>query len=46
MEIFHHLHANPEISWKEVETTKYLRSLFQNKQCKIIEFDADNWFSY
>lgn len=39
MEIFHHLHANPEISWKEVETTKYLRSLFQNKQCKIIEFD-------
>ena len=39
MEIFRHLHANPEISWKEVETTKYLRSLFQNKQCKIIEFD-------
>lgn len=39
MEIFHHLHANPEISGKEVETTKFIRSLFQDKQCNMIEFD-------
>lgn len=39
MEIFHHLHANPEISGKEVETTKFIRSLFQVKQCNMIEFD-------
>lgn len=24
MEIFDHLHQNPEVSWKEVDTTKYI----------------------
>lgn len=39
MEIFHHLHDHPEISWKEEVTTNYLRSLFQDKGCNIIEFE-------
>ncbi len=24
MDIFDHLHANPEVSWKEYQTTEYL----------------------
>lgn len=29
LEIFNHLHENPEISWQEVETTKYIQSLVE-----------------
>ncbi|RDW19793.1 M20 peptidase aminoacylase family protein [Oceanobacillus chungangensis] len=37
--IFNHLHENPEISWEEVQTTSYIKSLFSNKDCKIKTFD-------
>src|SRR5690625_1890947 len=30
-EIFEHLHANPEVSWEEVETTKYLMDFLKNE---------------
>ena len=38
-EIFTHLHTNPEISWEEVETTNYIKSLLKNEQCNITTFD-------
>lgn len=38
-EVFHHLHTHPEISWQEIETTKYIKKIFENKNCKITTFD-------
>jgi amidohydrolase len=38
-EVFHHLHTHPEISWKEVETTKYLTQLLQNEGFHVTTFD-------
>ncbi len=37
--IFQHLHANPEISWQEFNTTDYIQSLFAKENCKISTFD-------
>ncbi len=38
-EIFTHLHANPEISWEEVNTTAYIKDLLSPYPCKITTFD-------
>lgn len=38
-ETFEHLHANPEISWKEVETTNYLASRMRQLGLKVTTFD-------
>lgn len=37
--VFDHLHANPEISWKEVETTKYLKSFLEKEGFKVETFE-------
>lgn len=30
MDIFEHLHANPEVSWKEYETTSFLKQKLED----------------
>ena len=37
--VFNHLHANPEISWEEHETTAYIKSLFKKQDCRITTFE-------
>ncbi|WHY87380.1 M20 peptidase aminoacylase family protein [Neobacillus novalis] len=37
--IFNHLHTNPEISWKEYNTTDYLKGLIENLDLSITSFD-------
>lgn len=37
-EIFAHLHTNPELSWKENNTTSYIQSLFASEACRITTF--------
>lgn len=39
LEIFHHLHENPEVSWKEYETTRYLTNLLKSNGFFPILFD-------
>lgn len=34
-DVFTHLHVNPEISWQETATTKYIKSLFEKENCII-----------
>ncbi|MRG84998.1 M20 peptidase aminoacylase family protein [Salinibacillus xinjiangensis] len=36
---FHHLHTHAEISWEEVETTKYIENLLKESGCKVTTFD-------
>lgn len=36
---FHYLHENPEISWEEVETTKYIKELLEEAKCKVTTFE-------
>ncbi|WP_310793589.1 amidohydrolase [Salipaludibacillus neizhouensis] len=36
---FQHLHTNPEISWEEVNTTKYIKSFIESYGCKVKTFD-------
>jgi amidohydrolase len=38
MEIFEHLHAHPEVSWQEVETTKYLEGKLKDLGFKTTTF--------
>ncbi|MCZ2258565.1 M20 peptidase aminoacylase family protein [Sporosarcina sp. G11-34] len=38
-EVFTHLHNNPEISWEEEETTKYLQRLLENEGFEVTTFD-------
>lgn len=38
-EVFQHLHTHPEISWKEVETTKYLKNLLEKEGFEVETFD-------
>jgi amidohydrolase len=38
-EIFNHLHSHPEISWKEVETTKYLKDFLEREGFRVETFD-------
>ncbi|WP_235801769.1 M20 peptidase aminoacylase family protein [Ureibacillus manganicus] len=37
--VFQHLHANPEISWKEVKTTQYLKEKLENYGFEVQTFD-------
>ncbi|MFG6117909.1 M20 peptidase aminoacylase family protein [Thalassobacillus sp. B23F22_16] len=37
--VFNHLHKNPEVSWKEYETTEYLRTFLQSKGFDVQGFD-------
>jgi amidohydrolase len=37
--IFNHLHENPEISWNEVETTKYIKSFLKSENLKPKTFE-------
>ena len=39
MDIFDHLHANPEVSWKEYQTTEYLTEKLKEAGCRIRTFD-------
>ncbi|MGX7596720.1 M20 peptidase aminoacylase family protein [Planococcus plakortidis] len=38
-EVFDHLHSHPEISWKEVETTKYLKDLLEREGIAVETFE-------
>ncbi|PID03031.1 amidohydrolase [Sporosarcina sp. P2] len=38
-EVFTHLHEHPEISWQEVETTKYLQQLLENEGFQVTTFE-------
>lgn len=38
-ETFEHLHANPEISWKEVQTTRYLVERMRSLGLRVTTFD-------
>lgn len=38
-EVFHHLHTHPEISWQEVETTRYLKTFLEKEGFSIETFD-------
>jgi len=37
--VFHHLHTYPEISWQEVETTRYLQKLLECEGFQVTTFD-------
>jgi amidohydrolase len=37
--IFDHLHQNPEISWKEVQTTKFLKEQLEKLGYRVQTFD-------
>jgi amidohydrolase len=37
--VFQHLHSHPEISWHEVETTKYLKNLLVSEGFDVKTFD-------
>ncbi|WP_010095355.1 M20 peptidase aminoacylase family protein [Ornithinibacillus scapharcae] len=37
-DIFNHLHANPEVGWKEYKTTEYIKGLLEDKPCKVRTF--------
>lgn len=39
LEVFEHLHANPELSWKEVETTNYIVELLEKEGVRTRTFD-------
>lgn len=38
-EVFDHLHKHPEISWQEVETTRYLKELLEKEGFDTATFD-------
>jgi amidohydrolase len=38
-EVFGHLHTHPEISWKEVETTRYLKELLESEGFEVETFN-------
>lgn len=38
MDIFEHLHANPEVSWKEYETTEFLKQKLEDAGCRTRTF--------
>lgn len=37
--VFEHLHTHPEISWEEVETTKYLKQFLESEGFKVETFN-------
>lgn len=38
-EVFNHLHTHPEISWLEVDTTKYITQMLEDEEFQIETFD-------
>ncbi|MFB7642359.1 M20 peptidase aminoacylase family protein [Peribacillus butanolivorans] len=38
LEIFHHLHENPEVSWKEFQTTSYISKVIQQNGLEVTNF--------
>ncbi|MFD6442462.1 M20 peptidase aminoacylase family protein [Peribacillus sp. NPDC060186] len=38
MEIFHHLHENPEVSWKEFQTTSYISKVIKQNGLEVTSF--------
>ncbi|MBT2217968.1 M20 peptidase aminoacylase family protein [Virgibacillus dakarensis] len=36
---FHYLHEHAEISWEEIETTKYIKKILEENGCKVKTFD-------
>lgn len=38
-EVFQHLHTHPEISWQEVETTRYLKNLLEGEGFSVETFN-------
>lgn len=38
-EVFQHLHDHPEVSWKEVETTAYLKEMIEKEGFHVQTFD-------
>lgn len=38
-EVWNHLHAHPELSFEEYETTSYIESLVKQYTCKVMTFD-------
>ncbi|MFF2290245.1 M20 peptidase aminoacylase family protein [Peribacillus butanolivorans] len=38
LEIFHHLHENPEVSWKEFQTTSYISKVIQQNGLEVTTF--------
>ena len=39
METFNHLHANPELSWEEVNTTAFITNELEEAGCTVTVFD-------
>lgn len=39
MEIFEHLHHHPEVSWKEIGTTKFIKQKLDSYGCRTYTFD-------
>ncbi|WP_087972223.1 M20 peptidase aminoacylase family protein [Oceanobacillus rekensis] len=39
IDTFHYLHEHAEISWEEVETTKYIKNLLEKSGCRVTVFD-------
>jgi len=39
METFNHLHANPELSWEEVNTTAFIKKELEGAGCTVTVFD-------
>lgn len=38
LEIFHHLHHHPEVSWEEKETTTFLKNVLEKEGCRVQTF--------
>lgn len=38
-ETFAHLHANPELSWKEIKTTEFVKQKLEEAGCKVRVFE-------
>jgi len=38
LEIYHHLHNNPELSWQEVKTTKYITEILKKQNIRFQTF--------
>lgn len=38
MDIFDYLHAHPEISWKEFNTTQYIKDFFEKREVRVTTF--------
>ncbi|MED3786938.1 M20 peptidase aminoacylase family protein [Peribacillus frigoritolerans] len=49
LEIFHHLHENPEVSWNEYQTTSYISKILHQNDLEVTSFVdmpgiVGNWY--